>query len=124
MFDISMESKIDILIILLSIWVLVFIFGTFYRIKLLISGNDPDRIIKRIQINANKGNHSVVVELADWFLGKQPEHLEVKWYKARALYKLAKYQDAKKAFEWLAENEPMWAEDSAKYIQSINKKDT
>ena len=119
MFDISMETKLDILIVLLSIWVLAFVFGLVYKSKKFLAGNDPERIGEALTKLDHQGDYSGLLEFCDSFLEKMPQNTNLIWSKARALFKLGRTNEALELFEQIKVSEPIWAEDADKYIASI-----
>lgn len=124
MFDLSIDMKLDILIVLFSIWVLAFILGLTYRIRKFLSGNDLERMSETMNKLDHKGDFSGLVEYCDSFLEQMPENTNLIWSKARALFKLGNYQEALQLFEKIKTTEPIWAEDAEKYIKSISEKNT
>lgn len=124
MFGLTSDQKLDVLIILFSIWLVLAIFSAAYNFKLFVSGKNPSKSYKRLTIRENKGDYAGMLEIANWFLQNQPENIEIKWAKARALYKLKRYNEAKKVFKEVANSEPLLASDANKYLDSISEKST
>jgi len=121
-FDLSADQKLDVLIVLFSIWLLVFTFSILYKLKLFTSGKDPERAHDRLTILENKGDYEAMLEVASWFLETQSKNIQIYWAKGRALYKLKRFEEAQMIFEDIRDTEPLWAEDANKYISSIAEK--
>lgn len=107
-----------------AIWLLVFIFSIFYKLKLFTSGNDPSRCIERLNIRDNKGDYSGMLQIAEWFLKTQPQNVDIKWAKGRALFKLKRFDEAKKVFNDIIDSEPLWRKDAHSYLVAIEEKIT
>lgn len=122
MFDISADQKLDVLIVLFSIWLFVFIFSILYKLKLFTSGKDPEKAYDRLTIHENKGDYDSMLEVASWFLESQSKNTQIYWAKGRALYKLKRYEEAQVIFEDIRDTEPLWVEDANKYISAIVEK--
>ena len=120
--SLTSDQKLDILIVLFTIWLLVFIVSVVYKLRLFTSGKDPSRCIERLSIRDNKGDYSGMLEIAEWFLKTQPQNADIKWAKGRALYKLKKYDAATKVFEDIIESEPLWEKDAKSYLAAIAEK--
>ena len=120
MINLSIDTKLDIILIMFGIWLFVFVGALTYRIKKYLSGGEPERVLRQVRELDNQGEYSQLLEFCDSFLERQPNNVDLLWAKARATFKLGKRESALKLFNDLKIAEPMWSEDAEKYIAAIN----
>ena len=118
----SVEEKIDILFYLFGIFLIFFIFTLGLNLKRTLLPKILDKYVTRISDWDSAGDQKSILENIDSYIETFPGEASFLWAKARALFKIEKLEEAKIIFEEISKSEPMWKEDSDKYIQSIDEK--
>lgn len=118
----DLEEKINILFYLFAIFLVLFILSISLNVKRNFLPNLINRYTNRLNNWDSIGDHESVLENIDRYIERFPGEANFKWAKARALFKLEKYQEAKTVFSEISSSEPLWKEDADKYIDSINSK--
>ncbi|GHB74137.1 hypothetical protein GCM10008107_24350 [Psychrosphaera saromensis] len=117
----SVDEKINILFYLFGVFLVFFIFAFGLNIKRSLFPKILDKFATRISDWDSSGDQRAILDNVDRYIEKFPGESSFQWAKARALYKTGKLEEAKSTFEDISKSEPMWKEDSDKYIQSINE---
>jgi hypothetical protein len=118
----SVDDKIDILFYLFGVFLVFFIFAFGLNIKRSLFPKILDKYVTRISDWDSSGDHNSILENVDGYIKTFPGEANFLWAKARALFKIGKLEESKNIFEEISRTEPMWKEDSDKYIQSIDEK--
>jgi hypothetical protein len=117
----SVDDKINILFYLFGVFLIFFIFAFGLNIKRSLFPKILDKYATRISDWDSSGDQTSILENIDSYIETFPGEASFLWAKARALYKIGKLEEAKVIFEDISKSEPMWKEDSDKYIQSIDE---
>ncbi len=118
----GVEEKIDILFYLFGIFMCFFVFSIGVNLKKQLFPRLLDRYSTNLSDWDSRGEHDSILENVDRYLKVFPGESGFHWAKARALFKTGKYTEAKIIFEEISNTEPMWKEDSDKYIETIEQK--
>jgi hypothetical protein len=118
----SVDEKINILFYLFGVFLIFFIFAFGLNIKRSLFPKILDKYATRISDWDSSGDQKSILENIDGYIESFPGEANFLWAKARALFKIGKLAEAKTIFEEISKSEPMWKEDSNKYIQSIDEK--
>ena len=70
----------------------------------------------------NKEDYDTVITGCDWRLEKYPLDCDAYWFKAKALYRLLKYQEAQTLFKELIDLEPSWNKHVQPYLDQLEIK--
>ena len=81
------------------------------------TGNDHIRLIN---FSIDKGNYESALLRCNKQLIKSPKDSNFQWAQAIILYKLKRMDDAKQAFEKLANEEPLLKKDANIYLEAIS----
>ncbi len=117
----SVDEKIDVLFYLFGVFLIFFIFAFGLNIKRSLFPKMLDKFSTRISDWDSSGDQKSILDNIDGYIETFPGEASFQWAKARALFKTGKLEEAKYIFEEISKSEPMWKEDSDKYIQSINE---
>ena len=116
-----MEEKIDILFYLFGTCMLFWLIRTALALKKLLFPRVNERFVNRINDWDSKADYASILENVDSFIKMFPGESDFVWAKARALYKVEKYDQALELFVQLSKSEPSWKESADNYINSINE---
>ncbi len=116
----DIEAKIDLLLIMFGGFIFFFVCVILINVRRTLYPKVLTRFTNKLQIWESNGEHDLILENIDRFIKRFPGETSFQWSKARALYKIGKYENARLIFAQLAESEPLWKEDVAKYISTID----
>lgn len=118
----SVEDKIDVLFYLFGIFMCFFIFSIGVNLKKQLFPRLIDKYTTRLSDWDSRGKHELILENVDRYTEIFPGEPSFYWAKARALFKTGRYKEAETIFNEISNTEPMWKEDSDKYIEIIGRK--
>ena len=94
-------------------------------VKSLIKNNIDESFSQEASDLYAKGKLDELLEHCKEKLEYMPNHAYALWYKAKAHYKMQKYEEAKQSFKLLAESEPSWDETHVQpYLSKIDAKES
>jgi tetratricopeptide (TPR) repeat protein len=111
-------EKLDLILYILIALIAFHILGGLFRTY---NGwyREGGKLYSFIQRELTKGNFESVLSTCSSHLERRPHDGQLLYFKAKALYKLGKNEQALTAFEELKHIEPVWSQDADSYIQSI-----
>ncbi|RYV01226.1 hypothetical protein SOPP22_12520 [Shewanella sp. OPT22] len=118
----NIEEKIDLVLVLVSILTFIFTINALINIKANLFTGMIHSAIERLDKLDSLGQYDLMLEKVEHYINRYPNELSFKWRKARALYKVEKFELAKEAFLSIADSEPSCKEDAEQYIENINSK--
>jgi hypothetical protein len=118
--QLTMEEKIDILFYLFGTCMLFWLIRTAFTLKKLLFPKLNERFVNRINGWDSKAEYTSILENVDQYIKMFPGESDFVWAKARALYKVEKYDQALVLFDQLSKSEPSWKEIADNYIKIIN----
>lgn len=91
-----------------------------FTLKKLLFPKLNERFLNRINDWDSKAEYPSILENVDRYIKMFPGESDFVWAKARALYKVEKYDQALVLFDQLSKSEPSWKESADNYIKIIN----
>ncbi|WP_158971827.1 M48 family metallopeptidase [Paraglaciecola sp. L3A3] len=118
----TVEDKIDVLYYLFGICMIFWILRAAINLKRLLFPQVLERLNNKIDAWDNQGQYEQILAKADGYLSRYPGESNFAWAKARALFKLGRYDEARSLFVDISSSEPHWTESAEKYINNIDKR--
>ena len=111
-------EKIDLVLYLLVSLIALHVLGVIFRTY---SGwfRNGEKLYNFIHRQLSKGEIDSALSSCESHLVRRPHDGQLMYYRAKALYKLGRNEEALKAFGDLKVSDPAWSEDAEKYIQVI-----